>query len=130
MFLLSIKPKYVDKIIKGEKNVEIRTKIPKNISKKGKFLVYSSSPVKKVIGEIQYNNIIEVHSGCITEHDIRNIMHWSYNFGISFYEFFQYVGGKKEFYGFVIDSIVLFKEPKSLADYGLKRPPQNFCYIK
>lgn len=129
-FMLSIKPEYVDKIIRGDKDVEIRTKIPKNISKQGKFLVYSSSPVKKVIGEIHYKDIIEFHSECIKDSDIKNIMHWNYNFGISFHKLFQYAGGKKDFYGFVIDAIIVFKEPKMLADYGLNRPPQNFCYIQ
>ena len=48
--LMSIKPKYVEKILSGEKKYEYRkTLLKKDVES---ILVYSTSPVKKVYGNI------------------------------------------------------------------------------
>ena len=47
--LLSIKPEYVEKILKGEKRYEFRRKLcQKEVDK---IYIYETSPVKKVVGE-------------------------------------------------------------------------------
>ena len=49
--LMSIKPKYVEKILSGEKKYEYRkTLLKKDVES---ILVYSTSPVKKVVCEIK-----------------------------------------------------------------------------
>jgi len=55
--LISIKPKYVEKIISKEKTYEFR----RNIFKKEveKVVIYSTSPEKKIIGYFKSNSIIK-----------------------------------------------------------------------
>jgi type I restriction enzyme S subunit len=54
--LLSIKPQYVDEIVKGNKKYEFRKKIFKKKDEVQEIYIYSTSPVKKIIG---YFNLIE-----------------------------------------------------------------------
>ena len=54
--LMSIKPVFVEKILSGEKRYEYRKTLPKkDISK---IIIYSTSPVKKVVGEVCVKNIL------------------------------------------------------------------------
>ena len=56
--LLSINPKYVEKIFSGEKKYEYRRNIFKN-KNIDTIVMYSTSPIKKVVGEFKIKNIIE-----------------------------------------------------------------------
>ena len=55
--ILSIKPEYAKAIMSGKKRVEFRRKIFKRPV--NKVYVYSSSPVKKIIGFFIIDSIIE-----------------------------------------------------------------------
>lgn len=54
---MSIKPKYVSKIISGEKKFEFRKKIFKKDIEK--IYIYSSSPQKQIIGYFEIKHIIK-----------------------------------------------------------------------
>jgi predicted transcriptional regulator len=49
--LLSIKPEYANKILLGTKKYEYRTRVPK--SQISGIFIYSTSPVKKIIGYVK-----------------------------------------------------------------------------
>jgi predicted transcriptional regulator len=56
--LLSIKPKYVEKILAGEKIYELRRVIPnENIDI---IFIYSSNPIKKIVGYASIDCILEL----------------------------------------------------------------------
>ena len=55
--LLSIKPKYVEKIVSGEKKYEFRQTIFKR-EQVDTIVVYSSGKVGKLIGEIKFKTIL------------------------------------------------------------------------
>ena len=55
--VLSIKPEFANKIFEGTKKYEFRRAIFKNPNIK-KVVVYSSSPVQKIIGEFEIDRII------------------------------------------------------------------------
>ena len=57
IILMSIKPEYVDEIFSGRKRYEYRKKVCKE--KVDKIIVYSSSPVKKVVGELIINQVLQ-----------------------------------------------------------------------
>ncbi len=54
---MSVKPKYVSKIISGEKKFEFRKKIFKK--KIEKVYIYSSSPQKQIVGYFEIKHIIK-----------------------------------------------------------------------
>lgn len=39
-------------------------------------------------------------------------------------------GKGKRLYGLHIEDLHIYDQPKELAEFGLKRPPQSWCYIK
>ena len=56
--LLSIKPEYVDAIFAGSKHYEFRRRIFANRDIE-RIIVYASSPVQRVVGEFEIDEIIE-----------------------------------------------------------------------
>ena len=118
--ILSIKPKYANAILAGEKKVEFRKlTFKKEIEK---VYIYSSSPEQRIIGYFTIKNIIAdtpenlwqkfKRVGSITEFD-----------------FFQYFENKKLGYSIGIKDYRRFKEsidPKTIFKNFVA--PQSFMY--
>lgn len=118
--ILSIKPQYADAIFSGLKKVEFR----KFIFKKDveKVFVYSTSPIKKIIGYFTFNKIVENSPQVLWE-----------QFGrigfIGQEEFFKYFENKNIGFSICIEST--YKLPISIDPYKKIKnflPPQSFCY--
>jgi predicted transcriptional regulator len=119
--LLAIQPKYSDAIFAGDKYVEFRKRGFKQPVKL--VVVYTSSPVKKVIGYFSIGKIV-----CKTPQEL-----WD-EFGavgsISKDAFFEYYQGKTKAFGIVIERAEEFEKPISLKRLGRDWvPPQSFRYI-
>lgn len=120
--LLPIKPKYVQEIINGNKYFEYRKSIPKR--KVDKIVIYSSSPIMKVIGEIR---VSKVH-----ESSPEQIWNLSQNkHGISRKEYDEYFSNREKAYAyeFTYNDIIIYDKEKTLADLGIKSAPQSFMYL-
>ncbi len=119
--VLSIKPEFANKIFDGSKHYEFRRSIFKNPNVK-KVLVYSSSPVQKVIGEFEIEHILN--------HDLKTLWSLTKEFsGISSAYFYEYFGDKERGFAIKIKKTRLYKQPKCLRqDYNLL-PPQSFLYL-
>lgn len=120
--LLSIKPQFADKIFSGEKKFEYRRAIFKNKDIQ-KIIVYSSSPVKKIIGEFEVEEIIEDKPSIIWERTNKFS-------GIKKTFFFEYFNNRN--IGFAIK----IKEPSRydnpIDPFSLIAgftPPQSFMYV-
>ena len=61
--ILSIKPKYVQSILSGEKQYEFRKAIFKNRTIDRVF-IYSSAPVKRIVALFEIGTILEDHPPC------------------------------------------------------------------
>lgn len=120
--LLSIKPKYVEKIFAGIKKYEYRKKIFKNTDV-NTIVIYSSNPIKKIVGEFKIKKIIKDSPQKLWELAPKNT-------GIDRITFDKYFHLKKEGYAIEIGEIKIYKTPKSLDNLGLKKPPQSFLYLK
>jgi predicted transcriptional regulator len=120
--LLSIKPKYVEEIINGNKRYEFRKIVFKQ--KPDKIVIYSSSPVKKIVGSFT--------PGEILVDTPKNIWKICRDYaGITEDDFFNYFAGKTEAYAIEIEDINLLDEP---IDPREQQPgftaPQSFCYTE
>jgi len=120
--LLSIKPKYVEKIFSGEKKYEFRRKIfrRRDINR---IYIYSNSNVKKIVGSFEVKRIISDKP-----ENIWGICH-RYG-GISKNEFFKYFLGAKKGFAIEIKNVHKFYEPidpySAIENFT---PPQSFYYI-
>lgn len=121
--LLSIKPQYVDQIIKGNKKYEFRKKIFKRKEEVEEVYIYSTSPVKKIVGYFKFNRIIEDHPERLWEE-------YKEHSGIAEFEFFEYFKEKDLGFAIEINQLKVFDTP---IDPRMFMPnfvaPQSFRYL-
>lgn len=119
--LMSIKPKYVDKIFSGEKKYEYRKRTCKE--RIDKIIVYSSSPMQKVVGELEIKRVLN---------DKKDII-WNktnkYG-GITKSKYDKYYEKCDNAVAYEIEKASLYNKPKKLIDYKIKTAPQSYVYIK
>lgn len=118
--LLSINPEHVENILNGSKKVEYRK--VKCRSDVDKILIYSTSPVKKVVGEVALLEVIE---------DLPDNV-WrltSQDAGITRGFFDKYYENKAKAFAFKLGEVTKYKEPFSLSDIGINSAPQSFIYL-
>lgn len=119
--LMSIKPKYVIKLFDGSKKYEYRKTKCKNIP--DKIIVYSSSPIKKVIGELIIEEVLYGHKEKIW--DKTNI-----HGGIEKNKYDDYFKNKEYAVAYKIKEYVKYDIPKELKEYNVDKAPQSYIYIK
>lgn len=119
--LLSIKPEFAEKIFEGTKQYEFRRAIFKNSEIKT-IVVYASSPVQKVIGEFEIEDILKEGLASLWKKTKSKS-------GIKEEYFYSYFGEKEEGYAIKIKNAKRYEEPLCLrSDFGLV-PPQSFLYL-
>ena len=118
--MISIQPKWCEKILTLAKRWEMRKTIPK---RKGPFrcFIYQTEG-GGVIGEFVCDSFTEVDPGEITKRILTDAQ-------LTLKEALDYAGGNTV-YLWRIRSLVDYPEPKPLSAYGLDRPPQSWCYVK
>jgi predicted transcriptional regulator len=120
--LLSVKPKYAELIRSGLKKYEFRRKIFKKAGGCNVF-IYSTSPVKKIIGVFD--------ASIIHQNSPHRIWHmFGVYSGVSEKEFFQYFRDCEIAYAIEIRNLVTFAEPWDPSDYFFEfNPPQSYRYF-
>lgn len=122
--LLSIKPRYVEEIINGNKKYEFRKKVFKRKNEVNKVYIYSSSPVKKIVGYFKFSRIIEDHPENLWE-DFKE------QSGINEFEFFEYFKERDTGFAIEISQLEVFKKPidpeKLMPNFVA---PQSFRYFE
>ncbi|MBI2831989.1 MAG: ASCH domain-containing protein [Chloroflexi bacterium] len=120
--LLSIRPKYAEAIMNGDKRYEFRKTIfrDKEIEK---VFVYSTAPVKRIVGYFQIGGVIEDNPAHLWEE-------FSAMSGLNDAEFFAYFGDAERGFAIEIAGVKQFEtalDPKKHIPGFV--PPQSFCYL-
>lgn len=120
--LLSIKPRYVEQILAGRKQVEYRKRIPQEDGVR-QVLIYASHPLKKVVAEFTVGEYITDTLELLWEqtHEIG---------GIAKEGFDDYFEGKTVGYAYRIENLHRFEEARELCEFGMERGPQDYCYVE
>ena len=119
--LLSIKPKFVERIFSGEKKFEFRKIIPNTYV--DKIYIYATRPICGVVGCACVSNII---SG--VPQDVWNKTEKYAGIGRDFFD--SYFSGRAQAYAYCLDNIVKYNVVRSLSEFGIHAAPQNFLYVK
>lgn len=119
--LLSIKPKYAELILSGAKKYEFRRAIFKRQSVK-KVIIYASSPISKVIGEFEIDDILS-----LSVHDLWDCTMEHSGIDKEFYD--SYFSGKEIGHAIKVKSVKRYQKYKELDEFDVKRAPQSFAYI-
>ena len=118
--LFSINPKHVENILNGTKRVEYRkVRCQKDVNK---IVIYSTSPVRCVVAEVEVIGVIEDSIDAVWEltQDVAGITQKNYE---SYYE------GKDKAIAYQLGEVTEFEQPKQLRDFGLRHAPQSFAYV-
>ena len=119
--LLSIQPEYVKAIVSGEKKVEFRKKV--FVPSVEKVYIYSSSPVKRIVGYFLVTEII--HD---TPAELWN--RFSSVGSISKLKYDNYFAGHEKAFGIRIDTLHIFNQSIDPREFDCHfRAPQSYCYI-
>lgn len=119
--LLSIKPEFAFKIFEGKKKFEFRKVIFKNPNVKT-VVVYASSPVQRVIGEFEIDNILSS--------DPTEIWRLTKKYsGISEDFFNEYFADREIAHAIKIKNTKKYKQPLHLKENFNVFPPQSYLYL-
>ena len=119
--LLSINPEYVEKIMNGSKKFEYRKRECKR--KIDRIVIYSTAPVKKIIGEAEVEKVL-VDS-------LEKIWKITKDFsGIDKIFFDSYYRDKDYAVVYQLKNIIEYASPRDLSEYGISSAPQSFQYIQ
>ena len=124
--VLSIKPQYCDKILDGEKIVELRRRFPISGITGIVAHIYATSPVKSIVGSVK---IVDVNKMSIT--DIW--MEYSSSAIISKEDFEIYFEGVDQGFALALESAQRFTRCFCLDELRQNynfHPPQSYAYIK
>lgn len=124
--VLSINPEYANKILSGEKTVELRRRFPLNLPVNATAYIYATSPLKAMIGAAQILEVLklpleEIWSEYQKEVSIKRI------------QFDNYFSGLTEGYALLLVEPQYLIERFRLRDLQTDlnfRPPQSFLYAK
>ena len=121
--LASVKPKWWEKILAGEKDLEIRKSAPQN--KDGRRFTWPLTVLVYVsgTGEIQGQFTCP---GWIKTNYLKMLVEQS---GVPLEDLQKYAKGGS-LYGWMIKNPEKFDEPAKLAELGLERPPMSWCYVE
>ena len=120
IILMSIKPEYVDKIFSGEKKYEYRKRLCKE--KIDTIIVYSSSPIQKVVGELKIKQVLYDKKSIIWDKTNR------YG-GITKTKYDKYYENCDYAVAYEIEKAILYDKQKDLKDFNVRTAPQSYVYI-
>lgn len=124
--ILSIHPQYSDKILAGKKTVELRRRFPLTTAKGTKVYIYSTSPVRAIVGSAEIAGIIKL--------PIKDM--WKKYSKCAFIKkqaFESYFEGLSEGFALELKNAQAFDKPIELLELRERfnfTPPQSFIYAK
>ena len=146
--LISIRPKWVEKIASGEKTIEVRKTRPKIETPFKCYIYMSQGDLKdlgsysewiyknrmKVIGEFVCDWITKITPHCDIKDFVNQYIHGypaslGENDCLSFQEMKSYLGNKNG-YDWHISKLKIYDKPKELSEFSYPCPDKNYdtCY--
>lgn len=119
--LMSIKPKYATQILDGTKTFEYRkTRFrKKNVDS---IVIYATSPIMKIIGEVQLIDILEGTPDTIWKKTFRSG-------GINKTAYDDYFEGKEKAIAYRLGTVEKYENEMNLSDFHVNVPPQSYIYL-
>lgn len=119
--LLPIKPEYANGIINKTKLYEYRKRICKR--KVDKIVIYSTSPVGRIIAEVEVNGTISKSPNELWQETKK------YS-GISKTKYMEYYKNKDIAFAYKLGKVFVYDKPKTLKDFGINYYPQSYVYLE
>lgn len=131
--ILSIKPKWAEKIYNGEKTIEFRKSIPKNFDTSNDVVfIYETAPVKMVTGYIRIKAFCKMNScylNAIKKHNLFSKGFFEEQGKLNIDEIIKYSNNKGICY-WVINSSYKWNFEKIDIFSPTGKAPQSWCYTR
>lgn len=119
--ILSINPNHVENILNGTKQYEYRKIACKRHV--DKILIYSTNPIKKIVGEADVEDIL-----IDNPEKIWKITREKSGINKTFFD--GYYEDREQAVAYKLKNVIKYKKPKELQEYGINSAPQSFQYIE
>ena len=123
--LMSVRPEYAERILRGEKTVELRRVRPR-ISNGDVIVMYVSSPKREIRALLEVEEVLQGHPSAL----------WTAvgdSAGVTAQEYDEYFKGAATGIGISLRVVEHLKEPVTLEELRAMspgfRPPQSYRYI-
>lgn len=122
--ILSVKPEFSKKILRGEKKIELRKKVGQHFIAGNKIYIYESSPTKMLLAYCSIDKVETVNISMVTAEQLSDAC-------VSRTFFDTYFGDMSIAYMIHLRDIKSLEKPLTLdvlKKYNFT-PPQSFCYV-
>lgn len=99
-----------------------------NYGKSCTMLHFKGECNSKVIGEFVCEDILEFEENLYGEFSMYDDE--LQNTCLTQFDLVKYSGGRTKLYGWEISNLKKYDKPKELSEFGMKRPPQSWCYAE
>lgn len=120
--LFSIRRAHAQNILSGIKTVEYRRRLPVRLASGARVLIYETSPTAMVTGEALVRSIESAPPSVLWE-TTQSLG------GIARELFDDYFANRSMAHAIHLHHVATFDTPRLLADFGIARAPQSFCYL-
>lgn len=123
-FVLSIRPTYVQRILSGDKTIELRRRFPSVLDRMA--LIYSTSPVQAIVATARLHAVQPLRVSQLWRIYGRDA-------AVTRAEFDAYFDGTDVGCALMLRDVVRLQNPMHLTDLAEKfefSPPQSYCYWK
>lgn len=120
--ILSVKSKYLKRIYGGAKCIEIRKRLPRKLKSNDIVWFYESG--KGVI-----TGYAHFHCSKIVTPK-KALKKYRVEMGVTENEFWSYVGDTNKLVLLIFIWVANLNTGIPLSKFGLKRPPQSYCYVE
>lgn len=122
VYMITLENIFVQAIKNGQKTIEVRTRIPKNLSPGDVILITQKASHGRVVLCCKVSQILEMPPYKLYFHYRQEIF-----CSFSYYE--KYVRGRDKVFGIVLTDIFIFPDHITTQSFLLERAPQWFTYI-
>ena len=122
VWMITLEKKYCEAILDGRKQIEVRTKKPKELSAGDAVLVCK----KGSKGLVPFYFVVDSIAACSPR------ILWSFNhhqMAIDEKDYLEYTKGKSIVYGLRIRRVFKYEHEVNLSDFGVKKAPQWFTFV-
>ena len=119
LWLITVKKKYVEAFLRGEKDIELRTRVPKALMPMDKIFVCEGGSGGKVVMQMTVISVIKDNPYYIWAAYIDRLK-------MGFLEYHRYVHGRKEVFGIKVKDIVKLPEGLTTHDFSDEKAPRWF----
>lgn len=129
--LLSLHQEWWDKMLIGEKDIEVRKTKPQDTFQDYRVIVYVTGGIG-VVGEFICNQFYSIRmTPSVKRVKTADGKDFSSRSCLTWKQMYEYAGNSgKRLWGWQVSDVKAYDIPRPLSDFGVKRPPQSWMYLE